>query len=156
MKKSYFVLLLAAAMMMVGCAKNHAEQFQGTYNMTVIATSTVEMPTGQQFPMTDTVSGNLTIALDGDEGNVKLSGIINATGSVDKEDVMHLDPSSFDVTYDLPFGFGVDAHLTLQHGDATLNAGNLQWTATAGESYTDDFTFSDTKISFKGEALLAE
>ena len=134
MKKQGLLLLSALALLLtVSCAKNPAEPFEGTYDMMAVATSTLEM-----------------------KGSINVSGLINATGTVDKEGVLHLDPCGLSASFWLPFGWSVDADLSLKHGDGKLDGGLLKWTATAGAAYSDDYTFTENTVSFVGQRLLAE
>ena len=157
MKKQGLLLLSALALLLtVSCAKNPAEPFEGTYDMMAVATSTLEMPTGQHFPVTDTLRGPISVTLDEEKGSINVSGLINATGTVDKEGVLHLDPCSLNTSFWLPFGWSVDADLSLKHGNGKLDGGLLKWTATAGAAYSDDYTFTENTVSFVGQRLLAE
>lgn len=141
--KSLLVCMLAVvAISLSSCKKddvNYAENFVGTYSMTLTPSITATLPSGEELPIEDfdsfdgvkctikeTVSNSVTVSIF-----VENVPLFNIKGTCD-EAGMHLDTYKFDQT--IPAGEELgDLALNISLGSATVAAptnGKISWTTT--------------------------
>lgn len=156
MKKLSLFVLTIIALAMVGCSKNPAENFVGSYDVVATFTTDMEMPTGQTFPVETQVPGHISIHLDGDEGAVTCRGMINTTGRADKESgLLQLDDAKMDVTFELPFTDPITMTLPISF-DAMEKQGAIKWTGSFPTVTYDGYAFINGKCSFEGTPFAKE
>jgi hypothetical protein len=137
MKKILLVLSVVVLMFSISSCnkeKQQAEKFAGTYT---VSSNVSYDPTIKGDGFNTTESGEINIALTGNDGSIIVSGMFNTTGHVDANGVMHLDGEkhvSADLGADVSFlGYPmVGVHFTtdLTHGEVTLNEnGTITWTS---------------------------
>lgn len=147
MKKMMFGIATVIALALTGCSKNPAEDYVGTYDITSdinleVSASSVSM----SKTVSETVNDQITIALDGDDGDVTISGYYNTTGSVDKDGVLTIKASSITVhVSELPelvsqvLGVSeLDAPVEVPQATAELKDGKMSWTSNV--NYTVNYT----------------
>lgn len=98
MKKILVCLLAVCALVCTSCKKNPAEKYVGNYNVTLSGTMSANV-LNQDLSQPITQEGAFIVELDGDEGDVVISGLYNTHGHVSEDGVLTLDPQKFETSY---------------------------------------------------------
>ena len=123
-------ILALSALGLGGCAKNYADNFVGTYDVTVKASV-------GGIPIPDQTT-TATIELDGDEGDVKCT-IVGVTVEGTASSLgLALDPVTYSSTSNI-MGSDIQFEVTFENGEIIppLNeAGKTSWTSAMKGFYT--------------------